>query len=243
MCAQQSIEHGMQGMGLDGGNQRDSYTAKTNSQSNTASAAQPKKTTWASIASQPVKSSQTRIAATLKKKPGMPSHIKVPPPPMIPGKHNMDIGKILTNLCCAEVFHFNFFHSVILFRIGLDSEKNGALVPPPVPSPPPVIEPSPFQFPTKNETKASNNAGPAAANNSNADQAPQNRNDYRDDRGGNRSDGGMGGRDPMNRDMDRGNDWHRRGGDNDGGNAWNRRDNGYGGPMNNYRVKKELKIF
>lgn len=89
----QSIEHGMQGMGLDGGNQRDSYSAKTNSQSNTASAAQPKKTTWASIASQPVKSSQTRISSTLKKKPGMPSHIKVPPPPMIPGKHNMDIGK------------------------------------------------------------------------------------------------------------------------------------------------------
>lgn len=99
----------------------------------------------------------------------------------------------------------------------------------------------------------------------NADQAPQNRNDYRDERGigGNGSrDGGMG-RDPMNRNdrdrdgMDRGGDnWHRRGGDNDGGNAWHRRDNGYGGyqqnrgyqprsnygppnhdrPMNNYQV-------
>lgn len=89
----QSIEYGVQGIGLDGGNQRDSYTAKANSQSNTASSAQPKKTTWASIASQPVKSSQTRISSTLKKKTGMPSHIKVPPPPMIPGKHNMDMGK------------------------------------------------------------------------------------------------------------------------------------------------------
>lgn len=99
ICPEQSIEHGVQGMGLDGGNQRDSYTAKTNSQANTASAAQPKKTTWASIASQPVKSSQTRMSATLKKKPGMPSHIKVPPPPMIPGKHNMsmDIGMTINS--------------------------------------------------------------------------------------------------------------------------------------------------
>lgn len=95
---EQSIEHGVQGMGLDGGNQRDSYTAKTNSQSNTTSAAQPKKTTWASIASQPVKSSQTRISSTLKKKPGMPSHIKVPPPPMIPGKHNLEIGTVSIEL-------------------------------------------------------------------------------------------------------------------------------------------------
>lgn len=99
----------MQGMGLDGGNQRDSYTAKTNSQSNTASAAQPKKTTWASIASQPVKSSQTRIAASsLKKKTGMAGHGRVPPPPMIPGKHNMDIGKNQRNLQLFSL-DFNFF--------------------------------------------------------------------------------------------------------------------------------------
>lgn len=51
----QSIEHGMQGMGLERGNdQRDSYSAsaKTNSQSNTSSAtgakesSAPKKMTW-----------------------------------------------------------------------------------------------------------------------------------------------------------------------------------------------------
>lgn len=158
------------------------------------------------------------------------------------------------------------------FRLGLDSEKNGALVPPPVPSPPPVIEPSPFQFPTKNESKANNNSGPAAGNNMNADHPPLNRNDYRDERGGNGNFGRDGrdgmGRDPMNRndrdrDMDRGGDWHRRGGDNDGGNAWHRRDNGYGGyqnrgyqprsnygplnhdrPMNNYQVTNgHWKIF
>lgn len=79
-------------MGL--GNERDSYASKANSQSNTSAAAskeapadtKPKKMTWATIASQPVKASQTRVLTTLKKKPGMP------PPPMIPGKHNMDIG-------------------------------------------------------------------------------------------------------------------------------------------------------
>lgn len=79
-------------MGLD--DSRESYASKANSQSNTASAAskeapadaKPKKMTWATIASQPVKTSQARVMTTLKKKPGMP------PPPMIPGKHNMDIG-------------------------------------------------------------------------------------------------------------------------------------------------------
>lgn len=89
---QQSVEHGVQRMGLD--DDRESYASKANSQSNTASGtskeaaadAKPKKMTWATIASQPVKASQTRVLTTLKKKPGMP------PPPMIPGKHNMDIG-------------------------------------------------------------------------------------------------------------------------------------------------------
>lgn len=48
---------------------------------------QPKKTTWASIASQPAKPQLTIQNQGLKKKgPGMP------PGPIIPGKHNMDIG-------------------------------------------------------------------------------------------------------------------------------------------------------
>lgn len=49
---------------------------------------QPKKTTWASIASQPAKPQLTLQNQGLKKKgPGMP------PGPIVPGKHNMDIGK------------------------------------------------------------------------------------------------------------------------------------------------------
>lgn len=99
----------------------------------------------------------------------------------------------------------------------MESEKNGALVPPPVPSPPPVIdEPSPFQFPAKNHNNANNNS-----TNNNSDQAPPNRNDYRDERGG----GSMN----RDRDFDRGDRDFDRGPmnrDRDGG-GWNRRDNGY----------------
>ncbi|XP_011188200.1 YTH domain-containing family protein [Zeugodacus cucurbitae] len=54
----------------------------------TASAA-PKKTTWASIASQPAKLALRTNLSTLshkKKGPGMP------PPPMVPGKHNLDVN-------------------------------------------------------------------------------------------------------------------------------------------------------
>ncbi|XP_063223922.1 YTH domain-containing family protein 1 isoform X2 [Bacillus rossius redtenbacheri] len=47
----------------------------------------PKKTTWAAIASQPAKPQPPTSSGGMKKKgPGMP------PPPMVPGKHNMDIG-------------------------------------------------------------------------------------------------------------------------------------------------------
>ncbi|GBP41588.1 YTH domain-containing family protein 1 [Eumeta japonica] len=46
-----------------------------------------KKMTWASIASQPAKPAPSLQSGGLKKKgPGMP------PPPIVPGKHNMDIG-------------------------------------------------------------------------------------------------------------------------------------------------------
>ncbi|CAH0406094.1 unnamed protein product [Chilo suppressalis] len=48
---------------------------------------QPKKMTWASIASQPAKPAPSSQSVGLKKKgPGMP------PPPIVPGKHNMDMG-------------------------------------------------------------------------------------------------------------------------------------------------------
>ncbi|XP_050673215.1 YTH domain-containing family protein 3 isoform X2 [Leptidea sinapis] len=52
-----------------------------------SSGSQPKKMTWASIASQPAKPAPSMQSGGLKKKgPGMP------PPPIIPGKHNMDIS-------------------------------------------------------------------------------------------------------------------------------------------------------
>lgn len=48
---------------------------------------QQKKTTWASIASQPAKPTLNMQSQGVKKKgPGMP------PGPIVPGKHNMDIG-------------------------------------------------------------------------------------------------------------------------------------------------------
>lgn len=91
------LEHGMQEMGLDhdGGNSnnyRDTYNttkAQTSTAAKDTSSSVPKKMTWASIASQPAKP-QIRAnssSSTLKKKgPGMP------PPPMVPGKHNMDVA-------------------------------------------------------------------------------------------------------------------------------------------------------
>ncbi|XP_037810397.1 YTH domain-containing family protein [Lucilia sericata] len=72
-------------------------------------AAAPKKTTWASIASQPAKlTSRTTLTTSSHKKkgPGMP------PPPMVPGKHNLDVNT-------------------------WDLPNNN---PPPVPSPPPPID-------------------------------------------------------------------------------------------------------
>ncbi|XP_067014569.1 YTH domain-containing family protein 3 [Anabrus simplex] len=52
-----------------------------------APAPAPKKMTWATIAGQPAKPQPQVSSGGMKKKgPGMP------PPPMVPGKHNMDIG-------------------------------------------------------------------------------------------------------------------------------------------------------
>ncbi|XP_037032369.1 YTH domain-containing family protein isoform X3 [Bradysia coprophila] len=110
-----SVEQGMQGLNIDMGQSQERDRANTEQPKETA----PKQMTWASIASQPAKP-QIRTSSSssiLKKKgPGMP------PPPMVPGKHNMDIGT-------------------------WDSPKNGPpLVPPPVPviTAPPPIEPSPL---------------------------------------------------------------------------------------------------
>ncbi|XP_018319503.1 YTH domain-containing family protein 2 isoform X2 [Agrilus planipennis] len=70
-----SVEQAMQNLDLKGS----SDTSKESSV--------PKKTTWASIASQPAKPQLTAQNQGLKKKgPGMP------PGPIVPGKHNIDIG-------------------------------------------------------------------------------------------------------------------------------------------------------
>ncbi|XP_068903227.1 YTH domain-containing family protein 3 isoform X2 [Tenebrio molitor] len=65
---------------------------KSSSESSKEPLGQAKKTTWASIASQPAKPQLTVQNQGLKKKgPGMP------PGPIVPGKHNMDIGTWDTN--------------------------------------------------------------------------------------------------------------------------------------------------
>ena len=71
---------------------RISADIKSSSDSSKEPLGQAKKTTWASIASQPAKPQLTVQNQGLKKKgPGMP------PGPIVPGKHNMDIGTWDTN--------------------------------------------------------------------------------------------------------------------------------------------------
>ncbi|XP_058824063.1 YTH domain-containing family protein isoform X2 [Topomyia yanbarensis] len=125
-----NVEQGMQGLGLGSmHHDRDTNHHSSSRSGNPLSKSDqhhqqqkeaPKKMTWASIASQPAKPQVNTTSITVKKKgPGMP------PPPMVPGKHNMDIGT-------------------------WDSpSKNGpsAMVPTPTPPaiiPPPSIEPSPL---------------------------------------------------------------------------------------------------
>ena len=88
-----TVEHGMQGLGLgDVKVQENKDHLKSQPQDLIPKETQPqqsapKKMTWASIASQPAKPQPPVPSGGLKKKgPGMP------PPPMVPGKHNMDIG-------------------------------------------------------------------------------------------------------------------------------------------------------
>lgn len=82
-----NAERGIAGLGLSSGDRSGgSNTTHGNRQEQQQKDA-PRKTTWASIASQPAKPTVTQTSTILKKKgPGMP------PPPMVPGRHNMDIG-------------------------------------------------------------------------------------------------------------------------------------------------------
>ncbi|ALC45397.1 CG6422, partial [Drosophila busckii] len=74
----------------DGSSKLENYTNQNMDEAKMQSAPNaPKKTTWASIASQPAKltSKTTFTTSSHKKKgPGMP------PPPMVPGKHNLDVN-------------------------------------------------------------------------------------------------------------------------------------------------------
>ncbi|BES97374.1 YT521-B-like domain [Nesidiocoris tenuis] len=80
--ALKGIEHGMQGLGLS-----EPKVESKDKDMSQQGVQQPKKMTWATIASQPAKPQPQVGSSGIKKKgPGMP------PPPMVPGKHNMDIG-------------------------------------------------------------------------------------------------------------------------------------------------------
>lgn len=82
----------------------------TSSESVKEGLGQPKKTTWASIASQPAKPQLTVQNQGLKKKgPGMP------PGPIIPGKHNMDIGTWDTNKSTPPQVKFDFSVIFVIF--------------------------------------------------------------------------------------------------------------------------------
>lgn len=97
----------MQNMRLDSGSHSSSGGGKTATEHKEQG---PKKMTWATIASQPAKPQISTASTTVKKK-GFG-----PPPPMIPGKHNMELTD------------------------GWDTPKNGPLVPP---SPPIIQAPQP----------------------------------------------------------------------------------------------------
>lgn len=101
------IEQRMQKMRLDSGSHSSSGGSKTTAEHKEQG---PKKMTWATIASQPAKPQISTTSTTVKKK-GFG-----PPPPMIPGKHSMEITD------------------------GWDTPKNGPLVPP---SPPVIQAPQP----------------------------------------------------------------------------------------------------
>ncbi|XP_015516544.1 YTH domain-containing family protein 1 isoform X1 [Neodiprion pinetum] len=82
-----SLEQSVQGLSIGGEPSRQEQQLPPNQQSNKSESKEPKKMTWASVASQPAKPVPPLSASQgMKKKAGMP------PPPMVPGKHNMDIG-------------------------------------------------------------------------------------------------------------------------------------------------------
>lgn len=103
------IEQRMQNLRFDNGSSGNRGNNADQQQQQQQHNKEPKKMTWATIASQPAKPQVNTTSTTIKKKgPGMP------PPPMIPGKHNMELND------------------------GWDTPKNAPLVPP---SPPIITAP------------------------------------------------------------------------------------------------------
>ncbi|XP_050350664.1 YTH domain-containing family protein 3 isoform X4 [Nymphalis io] len=114
-----AVETGVQALSLGEHNKNDKD--RTPELKDVSSGSQPKKMTWASIASQPAKPAPSSQSGGLKKKgPGMP------PPPIVPGKHNMDISTWDAGKSAPVV-----------------TAPPPPLQPPPVPAPLPMPQPSP----------------------------------------------------------------------------------------------------
>ncbi|XP_026484438.1 YTH domain-containing family protein 3 isoform X1 [Vanessa tameamea] len=115
-----AVETGVQALALGEHNKNDKD--RTPELKDVSSGSQPKKMTWASIASQPAKPAPSSQSGGLKKKgPGMP------PPPIVPGKHNMDISTWDAGKSAPVV----------------TAPPPPPLQPPPVPAPLPMPQPSP----------------------------------------------------------------------------------------------------
>lgn len=100
----------------------------------------PKKMTWATIASQPAKPQIATSTTSIGKKKGFG-----PPPPMIPGKHNMELTE------------------------GWDTPKNGPMVPP---SPPVIQAPQPEVNDKQNSSFEGQPAWPTPGQAQNQNQTP-----------------------------------------------------------------------
>lgn len=88
-----TIEQGVQGLSIGGSGggelprQDQQHPQQATAQQIKPEPKEPRKITWASVASQPAKPVPPLSSSQgMKKKAGMP------PPPIVPGKHNMDIG-------------------------------------------------------------------------------------------------------------------------------------------------------
>ncbi|XP_023955065.1 YTH domain-containing family protein 3 isoform X2 [Bicyclus anynana] len=119
-----AVETGVQALSLGEHNKVDKD--RTPELKDVSGGSQPKKMTWASIASQPAKPAPSLQTGGLKKKgPGMP------PPPIVPGKHNMDISTWDAGKSAPVV----------------TAPPPPPLQPPPVPAPLPMPQQAPVPLP------------------------------------------------------------------------------------------------